>query len=47
MTEILDGIDDIVFCNFTARDVVCHRLIGRIVAAYDSYDSIQQGRGGR
>ena len=47
VTQILDGIEDIAFCTLTARDVVRHRLVGRIVAAYDSYDSIQQGRGGR
>ena len=47
VTQILDGMDDIAFCTLTARDVVRHRLVGRIVAAYDSYDSIQQGRGGR
>ena len=32
---ILDGIDDIAFCNLTSRDVVRHRLVGKIVAAYD------------
>jgi len=47
VTQILDGVEDIAFCTLTARDVVRHRLVGRIVAAYDSYDSIQQGRGGR
>ena len=47
VTQILDGVEDIAFCALTARDVVRHKLVGRIVAAYDSYDSIQQGRGGR
>ena len=47
VTQILDGVEDIAFCTLTAHDVVRHRLVGRIVAAYDSYDSIQQGRGGR
>lgn len=37
---ILDGIDDITFCHLTARDVVRHKLVGRIVAAYDRYDTI-------
>lgn len=37
--DILDGIDDIAFCNLTSRDVVRHRLVGRIVAAYDQYDA--------
>ena len=47
VTQILDGLEDIAFCTLTSRDVVRHRLVGKIVAAYDSYDSIQQGRGGR
>ncbi|WP_297752057.1 PhoH family protein [uncultured Tessaracoccus sp.] len=41
---ILDGVDDIAFCNLTARDVVRHRLVGKIVAAYDEYDSAQDAR---
>lgn len=41
---ILDGIDDIAFCQLTARDVVRHKLVGRIVAAYDQFDSITQDR---
>ena len=44
VTEILDGIDDIAFCTLTARDVVRHRLVGKIVAAYDEFDSIHQDR---
>lgn len=36
---ILDGVDDIAFCQLTSRDVVRHALVGRIVAAYDRYDS--------
>ena len=47
VTQILDGLEDIAFCTLTSRDVVRHRLVGKIVAAYDSYDSIQQGGGGR
>ena len=39
VTEILDGVDDIAFCQLTNRDVVRHKLVGRIVAAYDRYDS--------
>lgn len=39
VTEILDGVDDIAFCTLTNRDVVRHKLVGRIVAAYDRYDS--------
>lgn len=37
---ILDGIEDIAFCNLTSRDVVRHRLVGRIVAAYDRWDTL-------
>ena len=36
---ILDGVDDIAFCRLTNHDVVRHKLVGRIVAAYDRYDS--------
>ncbi|AXE39057.1 PhoH family protein [Acidipropionibacterium virtanenii] len=42
--NILDGIDDIAFCNLTSRDVVRHQLVGRIVAAYDQYDAVIEGR---
>ena len=37
--DILDDIDDIAFCNLTNLDVVRHKLVGRIVAAYDRFDS--------
>lgn len=37
--SVLDGVDDVAFCTLTARDVVRHRLVGRIVAAYDRYES--------
>ena len=33
--DILDGIDDIAFCDFTGKDVVRHSLVAAIVAAYD------------
>lgn len=36
---ILDGIEDVSFNKLTAHDVVRHRLVGRIVAAYDEYDA--------
>ncbi|MEO5666058.1 MAG: PhoH family protein, partial [Nocardioides sp.] len=36
---ILDGIDDISFNHLTASDVVRHKLVGRIVAAYDEFDA--------
>ncbi len=40
--QILDGVEDIAFCNLTARDVVRHRLVGRIVAAYDQFESTDE-----
>ena len=42
---ILDGVDDIAFCQLTNQDVVRHRLVGRIVAAYDRYDAVPPQRG--
>lgn len=36
--DILSGIDDVHFSRLTAADVVRHRLVGRIVAAYDRYE---------
>jgi phosphate starvation-inducible protein PhoH and related proteins len=38
--HILDGVDDIAFCTLTNHDVVRHKLVGRIVAAYDRYESV-------
>jgi len=35
---ILDNVDDIAFCNLTNHDVVRHKLVGRIVAAYDKFE---------
>ena len=37
--EILDEIDDISFNRLTSHDVVRHKLVGRIVAAYDEHDA--------
>jgi len=36
---ILEGVDDVVFNRLTAHDVVRHRLVGKIVAAYDTFDA--------
>ena len=36
---ILDDVDDISFNRLTSHDVVRHRLVGRIVAAYDEFDA--------
>jgi phosphate starvation-inducible PhoH-like protein len=40
--DILDGIEDIHFARLTSHDVVRHRLVGKIVDAYERYDA--QGR---
>jgi phosphate starvation-inducible protein PhoH and related proteins len=36
---VLDKVDDITFCNLTNHDVVRHKLVGRIVAAYDKFEA--------
>ena len=36
---ILDDVDDITFNRLTAHDVVRHRLVGKIVEAYDEFDA--------
>ena len=36
--KILGGIDDIAVHRFTERDVVRHRLVQKIILAYDEYD---------
>ncbi|MGW5850136.1 PhoH family protein [Streptomyces sp. NPDC055254] len=47
--EILDGVPDVHFSRLTSEDVVRHKLVGRIVDAYEKYDSRQapDARGGR
>jgi phosphate starvation-inducible protein PhoH and related proteins len=40
--DILDGIEDIHFSRLTSHDVVRHRLVGKIVDAYERHDA--QGR---
>ncbi|HCB04542.1 MAG TPA: phosphate starvation-inducible protein PhoH, partial [Nocardioides bacterium] len=45
--DILDEVEDISFCRLTAQDVVRHRLVGKIVAAYDEFDAAQEKRGPR
>ena len=42
--EILDGVQDISFNRLTAHDVVRHKLVGKIVAAYEEYDATEQVR---
>lgn len=34
--QILEGMDDICFCDFTGKDVVRHSLVANIVSAYDA-----------
>ncbi|THA26504.1 PhoH family protein [Streptomyces sp. RKND-216] len=36
--DILDGVDDVHFAMLNSSDVVRHKLVGRIVDAYDRYD---------
>lgn len=36
--HILRDVDGVAFCELTAEDVVRHKLVGRIVAAYDDYE---------
>jgi phosphate starvation-inducible protein PhoH and related proteins len=43
--EILDEVADIRFVRLTSQDVVRHKLVGKIVDAYERYDAkSQQGR---
>ncbi|TAL23694.1 MAG: PhoH family protein [Frankiales bacterium] len=37
--EILDGIEDVHFATLTSQDVVRHKLVGKIVDAYEQYDA--------
>ena len=37
--DILDGIPDIHFARLTSTDVVRHKLVGKIVDAYERYDA--------
>jgi len=41
---ILDDIEDISFNRLTAHDVVRHRLVGKIVAAYEEFDEHTEAR---
>lgn len=42
--DILEGIDDVHFSRLTSHDVVRHKLVGRIVDAYEKYDDSQQSQ---
>jgi phosphate starvation-inducible protein PhoH and related proteins len=37
VNDILDGVDGLEFVNFGGEDVVRHKLVQRIVAAYDEH----------
>ncbi|MCX5557609.1 PhoH family protein [Streptomyces sp. NBC_00038] len=37
--DILEGVPDVHFSRLTSSDVVRHKLVGRIVDAYEKYDS--------
>jgi phosphate starvation-inducible protein PhoH and related proteins len=37
--DILEGLDDVHFSRLTSHDVVRHKLVGRIVDAYEKYDN--------
>jgi len=43
--DILDGIEDIHFARLTSQDVVRHRLVGKIVDAYEKYDAQERQLG--
>ena len=36
--KVLEGIDDIAICQLTGSDVVRHRLVQKIIEAYEVYD---------
>ena len=42
--DILDGVNDLEFMDLTQEDVVRHKLVGDIVAAYGRYDETNQVR---
>ena len=44
VVKILDGIDDIAIHRFTERDVVRHKLVQKIILAYDKYDRERKAR---
>jgi phosphate starvation-inducible PhoH-like protein len=44
---ILADVDDVHFSRLTSTDVVRHKLVGRIVDAYERYDNETAGDGDR
>ncbi|HET7414196.1 MAG TPA: PhoH family protein [Arthrobacter sp.] len=45
VSEILQGIDDVVFSHLDASDVVRHQLVSEIVSAYGRWDEAQHSGG--
>ena len=39
ISDILEGLDDVAFCRLTSNVVVRHKLVGRIVEAFERYDA--------
>jgi phosphate starvation-inducible protein PhoH and related proteins len=44
--DILEGIPDIHFAKLTSQDVVRHKLVGKIVDAYEAHDAREQSKKG-
>ena len=36
--NILEGVDQVAFCDLTGLDVVRHRVVQNVVEAYDKWD---------
>lgn len=45
--KILKGVEDIGICMFSQKDVVRHRLVQRIVQAYERYEKNEEGKKSR
>jgi phosphate starvation-inducible PhoH-like protein len=45
--NILNGVPDVSFIRLTGQDVVRHKLVQRIVAAYDTFETSQEESGPR
>jgi phosphate starvation-inducible PhoH-like protein len=41
---ILEDVDDVAFCRLESQDVVRHKLVGRIVEAYERHDALKPER---
>jgi phosphate starvation-inducible PhoH-like protein len=37
--DVLNSLNDLAFINLTSQDVVRHKLVGKIVEAYDKWDA--------